>query len=243
MSERRFQDTSNERYYGSEELHKNELFLTRYNSFIASQIYVEMDPLIHAQVVDFGAGLGTIAKLMPELVQSSLICVELDPALHSHLKLSGFKAVKSLEDITEPSNIIYSSNVLEHVEDDQAQLKEFYKCLTDKGQLILYLPALKACWSKMDEAVGHFRRYSKRDLIKKLSLAGFHVERVQYVDCIGVLASIFMRVTKINVTAASSPARSLILYDKYVFPLSKRLDSLIFKRFLGKNLLVVARKI
>ena len=56
-------------------------------------------------------------------------------------------------------------NVLEHIEDDRAELLSAYRALPVGGFLLLFVPALPQLYSKFDRSVGHFRRYYKKELI------------------------------------------------------------------------------
>jgi len=68
---------------------------------------------------------------------------------------------------------IITCDVLEHVEEEEIFLRKTFNLLMDNGQLILSVPARKKYWSVDDEIVGHFRRYEKKEIIDKLSGAGF----------------------------------------------------------------------
>ena len=51
------------------------------------------------------------------------------------------------------------------------------KKLKKNGILYLFLPAKMLLWSKMDEAVGHYRRYELQEIKIKCENAGFKVKR------------------------------------------------------------------
>ncbi len=91
----------------------------------------------------------------------------------------------------------------------------------------------------MDAAVGHVRRYHMKELIQKVMDAGFTVERCEYVDSLGVPASMVYK--WIGDADGRINAKALTTYDRFVFPLSRGLDRL-FCRVGGKNLLVVCDK-
>ena len=52
------------------------------------------------------------------------------------------------------------SNVLEHIEDDAAAVRRFRSVLPEGGRLVILVPALPALYGSIDEAIGHFRRYT-----------------------------------------------------------------------------------
>lgn len=191
------------------------------------------------RVLDIGAGIGTFAKelsldgymidcIEPDLIQLGII---------RSLGLRGFQALTEIEDLSIDS--AYSINVLEHIEDDTEFLKEIWRKLKVGSPLIIYVPALQMLYSSMDLKVGHFRRYSRKHLIRALIQSGFVVENAKYVDSLGFFASL---IYKIWGDKNGNINRSmLIMFDRFFFPMSLFLDKLT-GYFFGKNLMVVARK-
>lgn len=72
--------------------------------------------------------------------------------------------------------IIGAFDVIEHLHDDRQALRDFHRLLSDDGLLLLTVPAHMALWSYFDEAAGHFRRYSRKELEQTLQACGFRVE-------------------------------------------------------------------
>jgi SAM-dependent methyltransferase len=79
---------------------------------------------------------------------------------------------------------IVCSEVLEHVPDDQAAMVELARVLSPGGRLILTVPLHGYYWSVDDDEVGHFRRYSRRDMKAKISQAGLRLRRVRRVGSV-----------------------------------------------------------
>jgi SAM-dependent methyltransferase len=77
-------------------------------------------------------------------------------------------------------------NVLEHIEDDRASLAAMHDLLQPGGRLVLLVPSLRALYGTLDEALGHFRRYTRRELSTKLEGAGFRVRHLEYFNLAGV---------------------------------------------------------
>ena len=68
------------------------------------------------------------------------------------------------------------SNVLEHIEDDAAAVRRFRSVLAEDGRLVILVPALPALYGSIDEAIGHFRRYTPRSLRAVIEANGFELE-------------------------------------------------------------------
>jgi glycosyltransferase involved in cell wall biosynthesis len=71
---------------------------------------------------------------------------------------------------------ILAFEVLEHVEDDKGLLDQAYELLRPGGGLLVSVPAHQARFSSWDAAVGHVRRYERKELLGRLLEAGFTVE-------------------------------------------------------------------
>ena len=57
-------------------------------------------------------------------------------------------------------DFVFSSNVMEHLEDDVEVLRQLHDKLRSGGHLALSVPAFPALWTSLDDRVGHFRRYT-----------------------------------------------------------------------------------
>jgi len=191
------------------------------------------------RVLDFGAGVGTFALPM-QRDGYAVECVELDDAQRATLAAQGLTVHRTLEGIRDGSvDFVYTLNVLEHIDDDVGALRDIGRTLRDDGRLLVYVPAFPVLFTPMDQRVGHLRRYRRHDLRAKVDAAGFDVLRNDYVDSLGFLATLVYRMTGSRSGAIDRGA--LRAYDRYVFPMSRRLD-LALRHVIGKNLLLTARK-
>jgi len=207
-----------------------------YNRYLIGQI------LQHArdgQVLDFGAGAGTFAKPLTD-AGLSVACVEPDAGLRATLAEQGLPAYGDLEQVASGTvDYIYTLNVLEHIDDDAGAVSALAERLKPSGRLFIYVPAFACLYSSMDRNVGHFRRYRLQSLRSLLERAGLTVDTARYVDSAGFFASLIYKAFGDD-SGEISP-RSVALYDRFAFPLS-RLADLVLHRVLGKNLLIVATK-
>jgi SAM-dependent methyltransferase len=75
---------------------------------------------------------------------------------------------------TRPFELIGMFDVLEHLEDDRAVLKDINRMLAPGGLFIATVPAHMSLWSYFDDC-GHFRRYAEKELAAKLRDSGFEL--------------------------------------------------------------------
>lgn len=217
-------------YEGKENLDIMSLALN-YNSAIYRWI-LEDESLKGKRVLDFGSGKGEFCNRFEEGVYA----VELDTTMHTHLECPSKQSIKEFD---KKFDLIYSSNVLEHIENDSETIEELYNSLKSGGHIKVLVPAQMELYSEMDRAVGHYRRYRKKELIDKFEKVGFHVEYCKYFDFLGYFAALTYKLISNKAEISSS---SLVTYDRYVFPISSFIDRITFGKIIGKNILLKAVK-
>jgi SAM-dependent methyltransferase len=225
-------------YTGKDELQQQQ-YLQRYNRFIASLFAGVCKP--GQSLLDFGAGIGTISSLVKEMASPGKItCIELDQENAQVLKRKGFEVLSHAELCPQGSiDVIYSSNVLEHIEDDVAILKSLHGCMKPGGRGVFWVPAFQCLWTVFDDRVGHFRRYRRDGLESVCRQAGFEVEKCLYQDSVGFFVALLFKM--ITDKEGSVSSTSFKIYDAVIFPISRVCD-LLLSRFFGKNLLIYVRK-
>lgn len=68
-------------------------------------------------------------------------------------------------------------DVLEHIKEDESVLTQLHNALKPSGILLLTIPQHPWLWSANDDYACHVRRYTARDVHKKVIDAGFRIER------------------------------------------------------------------
>ena len=233
-----YQTQDNPDYQGTENLEVMSVAV-KYNNFLQRQIHEHAPTRAAAHIYDFGAGTGQFTDIW-QGYNVHLRAVEIDPILQARLRKAGHE-VCQLDDISADSaDYIYTINVLEHIEEDEAVMAALFEKLKYGARLYIYVPAFTILWMPMDDLVGHVRRYRKGELIGKLRKAGFDIERASYVDSAGFFATLLMKpfARKDGVLNTHLVA----IFDRFCFPVGRLLDKLIFGSWLGKNVAVVARK-
>ena len=136
----------------------------------------------------------------------------------------------------EKLDTIVCLNVLEHIEDDAATLRDFASVLPAGGRLVLLVPSLKALYGSLDVHLHHFRRYEKEELARLVSEAGLKVESIRFLNRPGVFGWwLNSRILKRKVL----PKGQLRAF-RWILPLLK-LEEKADPSF-GMSLLVMARK-
>jgi SAM-dependent methyltransferase len=200
-------------------------------------------PALSGNVLEVGAGIGQmlqeVHRAHPHL---SLSAVEPNPRFHVQLQTRvPFAKIWRCTVSDLPPDLkfdsIYAINVLEHLSDDLEELQQWHSRLNPGGQLSLLVPARKELYSRIDQKFGHFRRYNKNELATLLKQAGFQIECLTYFHLTGYLA--WLAAFKIGKVSRFNP-NYVRLYDKYIIPVSLRLEKL--SPFIGQSLIGRARK-
>jgi SAM-dependent methyltransferase len=77
-------------------------------------------------------------------------------------------------------DLVTALDVIEHVDEDEAILRETCRVLKPGGHLLLTTPAFQWLWSYNDELNAHKRRYTARELRTRLTRASLTVRRISY---------------------------------------------------------------
>jgi len=77
--------------------------------------------------------------------------------------------------IGELFDMIVAFDVLEHIENDVEAISNINQMLAKNGIMVLSVPQHMFLWGKLDEIVKHKRRYSRKELLKKLETNGFEI--------------------------------------------------------------------
>ncbi len=236
------QNDSNPEYLGDGILSEIDANLVKYSKHVVGLILNSVQPfrLEAGKILDFGAGQGTLSEIFRNQTGIVPFCAELDPKLLSILEGKGFPTYQFLSEVDTKFDLIYSSNVLEHIEFDVRILKILVDKLEPGGRVAIYVPAFPILFSKLDQNVGHFRRYKKKELVEKLEMVGLKVLKKEYTDSVGFFATLLLKSVGFSFSPNRQTSYLMQLYDNLIVPISIALDRICFKYMFGKNLFVVA---
>ncbi len=90
-------------------------------------------------------------------------------------------------------DMVTALDVLEHVPDDQAVVREFARLLRPGGTVVVTVPAFMLLWSEWDESLHHFRRYRRAGLAALFAESDWVVEHVSYTNTLAFPAVLLLR--------------------------------------------------
>jgi SAM-dependent methyltransferase len=209
----------------------------RGKSYVADLI----GPYLGASVLEVGAGIG---NNIPHLFRGTVrqwTALEPDAGQAAQISDSRVRVVVGTLDAVPKTDLFDSIlylDVLEHIEDDAGELRRAAAHLTPGGRLIVLSPAHPFLFSPMDEAVGHYRRYTRGGL-RAQSPAHCRLERLIMVDSVGFFASL---ANKLLLRTSQISLGQVRLWDGFMVPVSRVVDPLLLRRF-GKSVLAVWQKV
>ena len=105
-------------------------------------------------------------------------------------------------------DLVTAFDVVEHMDDDIAGLREMRRVLRPDGRVLLFVPTFMFLWGVQDDVSHHRRRYRLSDLQRVVTAAGFEVERTTYANITFFLPVLlvrkFMRLTGIRTDTENS---------------------------------------
>ncbi|MDX9975043.1 MAG: methyltransferase domain-containing protein, partial [FCB group bacterium] len=150
-------------------------------------LFTQIERFLGDEILEAGCGIGNLSELM--LNRKRLVCIDLDDFYVDRLGqaygyLSNFSVERadltSANDLQKaidnrPVDSVICLNVLEHIEADQEVLSHLYDVLKPGGRAVVLVPHDPSLFCGIDETLGHFRRYTRKELSAKMEEAGFKV--------------------------------------------------------------------
>jgi SAM-dependent methyltransferase len=199
---------------------------------------------LSGNVLEVGAGNGDFSDKFITTKINSLTMTELDDYNFSYLKekYKKFKKIKVVKknifNIKKKFDAILYLHVLEHIKNDNKELKKASELLKKNGYLIILVPAHQKLFGNLDSSVGHYRRYNKEFFSGK-NFKDLKKIRFKFLDFVGFflyyLNNFFFK-------KENTPSKyKILIWDKIFTPLTIVLDYII-NYSQGKCILAVFKK-
>ncbi|MCC6747305.1 MAG: glycosyltransferase [Deltaproteobacteria bacterium] len=160
-----------------------------------------LSPELGARVLEIGAGVGNLT--MRFLPREHYLATDINPHylafLHNMSVGKPYLRVAEL-DVTDAQafaalqgrfDTVICLNVLEHVEDVAAALRNIYSALEPGGKAILLVPQGQWLYCSLDDALGHTRRFGRSEVDGLIRGAGFEIEQVFDYNKVSVLGWLY----------------------------------------------------
>ena len=148
------------------------------------------------RILDVGCGTGANLLMLSEYGEAE--GVDISEAALAFCRERGLDKVRlgageklPYEDGT--FDLVTALDVVEHMDDDLAGLREMRRVLRPGGRVLLFVPTFMFLWGLQDDVSNHRRRYRLPELRRVLEQAGFEIERTTYANITFFLPILVMR--------------------------------------------------
>lgn len=132
--------------------------------------------------LDLGCGTGGFAKEIDDRLRfKTVVLVDGDPkvlkiaARYPHFEIQ-HQDLNQKVGCAGTADIVSCMDVIEHLPHDADFLKQLFENMRTGSDLILSVPAYPAFYSEWDRKLGHYRRYTPKQLKRILLDAGFSIQ-------------------------------------------------------------------
>jgi SAM-dependent methyltransferase len=137
------------------------------------------------RILDAGCGTGANLMLLSQFGETE--GVDVSPDALAFCRQRGLENVRlgTAEQLPYEDgrfDLVTALDVVEHIDDDVAGLREFRRVLKPDGRILLFVPTFMFLWGLQDDVSHHRRRYRLPELRKVVEKAGFEVERTTYAN-------------------------------------------------------------
>jgi len=137
------------------------------------------------RILDVGCGTGANLKMLAAFGAAEGVDISqqaLEFCRERGLNNVRFGEAEALPYDAESFDVVTALDVIEHLDDDRAGLREINRVLRPGGYVLLFVPAFMFLWGVQDDVSNHRRRYDRADSIAKVKSAGFEIENAGYAN-------------------------------------------------------------
>lgn len=199
-------------------------------------------------ILDIGCGTGANLEMLSQFGAAEGVDVS-DDALE-FCRRKGLKVQKGLAETLpfddETFDLTTALDVVEHLDDDVAGLREMFRVTKSGGYSLIFVPAFMWLWGVQDDISHHRIRYTRREIIERLEKAGYTVERATYAN-FTFFAPILGGRTIMKLTGIKPESENNVNISALngIFGKIFSAESLLLKKFdfpFGVSIVIVARK-
>ncbi|HQX54414.1 MAG TPA: class I SAM-dependent methyltransferase [Pyrinomonadaceae bacterium] len=154
------------------------------DSFLKGIVAKIRKPDATLKILDVGCGTGANIEMLSAYGESEGVDVS-DDALEFCRK-KGLKVQKGLAETLpyddDAFDLTTALDVVEHLDDDIAGLKEMFRVTRGGGYSLIFVPAFMWLWGVQDDISNHRIRYTRSQIVERLRTAGYEVERATYAN-------------------------------------------------------------
>ncbi len=136
------------------------------------------------RILDVGCGTGANIEMLSAFGEAEGVDVS-DDALEFCRK-KGLKVQKGLAETLpytdETFELTTALDVIEHLDDDIAGLREMFRVTKSGGYSLFFVPAFMWLWGVQDDISHHRIRYTRKQIVERIEKAGYKVERATYAN-------------------------------------------------------------
>ena len=217
-------------------------------------IHEAIAPHVKGRVLEVGSGFGIFSDVLA--AKHPLLATDQDEraleVLSRRFASNAGVRVARLDILDEASvralaaketvETVVSLNVLEHLEDDVLALEHMARLVGPGGRVIAFVPALESLYGSLDRLAGHFRRYDRPLLERRLRAAGLRPLAFRFFNMVGALGwyvnACVVPQTRLDAASVNGQAR---IYDRYVVRFASALERWIDPPF-GQSMVAVSER-
>lgn len=204
-----------------------------------------------ARVLDIGTSTGGSLRHLRERGYRNVVGTDASPEAVRFCEERGLGPIHLCDVCSLPFDddrfdFALATDIIEHVDDDAAALREITRVIRPGGHILVTVPAFPVLWSRQDDIAHHKRRYRMPGLRRRLSEAGLEIIQSYYFNYLLFLPILVVRkvcgalgIHVENENAMTTGAVNTLL--QYVFEADIRTARYLHPPF-GVSILAVARR-
>ncbi|NEP09863.1 MAG: class I SAM-dependent methyltransferase [Symploca sp. SIO2C1] len=156
---------------------------------LLSKLIAQLEISQDAKILDVGTGTGTNLRLLQQLGFKRVTGLDFSEDAIHFCKQKGLGIVQqgnacAMPFADESFDIIFATDIIEHIDEDLQALSEIYRVLKVGGTAIIMVPAFQFLWGVQDRISHHKRRYRRKQLLSQIHTSGLVTLKNHYFNYI-----------------------------------------------------------